>query len=252
MPKLTCIAHRGGHLDHHSQNNSAVHTPENSLAAVRHSLSIGVDVIEIDLWQIEGELLITHDRRLGRQLPGQGLLLDQPLKDLLKLKLSNGEPIPKLVDVLRLCQDRCQVNIEIKSPDTVTALIAVLKQFSSQYNISLDHYIVSSFDHCQLQRLQQQLPQVKRGILLANKPIDLCASVCTLKPYSVHFSIAIVDQALVEDAHKNGLVVWVYTANHADEWEKLIALGVDGVFTDCPAKLFNFLDRQPLRLTITD
>jgi len=257
MPKLTCIAHRGGHLDHthrshnshsihhsNSQSNTTTQTPENSLAAIRHSLSIGADVIEIDVWQIEGELLVTHDRRLGRQLPGQGRLLDQPLQDLLKLKLSNGEAIPKLADILNLCLDHCQINIEIKGQNTVTTLISALKIFSSQHNISLDHVIVSSFDHCQLQLLQKQLPQVKRGVLLANKPLDLCASICTLNPYSIHFHIGIVDRELVEDAHNQQLLVWVYTANHADEWQQLIDLGVDGIFTDTPGNLLKFLGNQ--------
>src|SRR5690606_12459710 len=99
MSSLLCIAHRGGPIlnDHVS--------PENSLEAIRRSLDLGVDAIEIDIWQIEGELIVTHDRRLGRQLKGKGLITDKPLQELRQLTLENGEPVPVLTQVLELVRD---------------------------------------------------------------------------------------------------------------------------------------------------
>src|SRR5690625_1819428 len=72
--RLFCIAHRGGP------------GPENSLEAINASLALGVDAIEIDLWYAGGELLVTHDRRLGRQISGQGTLLDLPRDHLRALR----------------------------------------------------------------------------------------------------------------------------------------------------------------------
>jgi glycerophosphoryl diester phosphodiesterase len=46
MASLFCIAHRGGPIHH--QHTS----PENSLEAIRRSLALGVDAVEIDIWQI--------------------------------------------------------------------------------------------------------------------------------------------------------------------------------------------------------
>src|SRR5690625_7911048 len=98
--RLFCIAHRGGP------------GPENSLEAINASLALGVDAIEIDLWYVEGELLVTHDRRLGRQISGQGTLLDLPRDHLRALRLKNGEAIPTLEDVLRTVGERVLLNIE--------------------------------------------------------------------------------------------------------------------------------------------
>ena len=108
--RLFCIAHRGGP------------GPENSLEAINASLALGVDAIEIDVWYVGGELLITHDRRLGRQIPGQGALLDLSRDQLRALRLENGEAIPTLNDVLGTIGDRVLLNIEIKGPDCALPL----------------------------------------------------------------------------------------------------------------------------------
>lgn len=64
---LYCIAYRGG----------CGHGSKNTLTTIEHSITLGTDAIEIDVWQVEQELLIIHDRRLGRLLPGNGLISQQ-------------------------------------------------------------------------------------------------------------------------------------------------------------------------------
>lgn len=233
---LTCISHRGGYPD---DIGKQAH-PENSLAAIRYSLALGVDAIEIDIWQIEGELIVTHDRRLGNNLPGQGLLVQQSLASIDAMRLGNGEKIPRLFDILKLIGDRCLLNIEIKSSNCVETLIECLTDFCESSGVSLHNYIVSSFDHRQLQQLQQRLPEVKRGLLISHIPLDTKALCQSLQAYSLHPYMGAIDAELVNEAHQQGTLVWVYTANNIDEWEYLQSIGVDGVFTDYPAMLQRF------------
>src|SRR5690606_18931789 len=175
---LLCIAHRGGPLlaDHVS--------PENSLEAIRRSLALGVDAIEIDVWQIEGELLVTHDRRLGRQLKGKGLLTGKSLDELRQFTLENGEAIPTLTDVLTLIGDRALLNIEIKGQHCVPALVDMLRSFSHDHRISLDQYIVSSFDHQQLFQMLQRAPAIKRAVLVEGIPLDYARCCDALQAYA--------------------------------------------------------------------
>lgn len=224
---LYCIAHRGGP------------GPENSLEAIDKSLALGVDAIEIDLWHVWDKLLVTHDRRLGRQLPGEGELMDQSPRTLAALHLENGEPIPTLDDVLARVQDRVLLNIEIKSPQCVVPLVECLLS----HKLDLEQYLVSSFDHHQLYQLRHRLPQVKRGVLIAGIPLDYARCCDALDAYSFNTDIDFVSQELVDDAHSRGLKHWVYTANHPDEWQELSAMGVDGVFTDRPGELLAFNQR---------
>lgn len=222
MPRpYLCIAHRGGQAG-----------PQNSLAAIEHSLQLGVDAIEIDIWHIEGELLVTHDRRLGHALPGSGLILQQPLAALKPLKLSNGEPLPVLQDILNKVSNRTLLNIEIKNAGCVEPLLQQLEHYCEASGNTLEHIVVSSFNHHELYALKQQKSTLKRGVLIEGIPLDYANCCAALGAYSFHTHVGFTNQALVEDSHKHGLVHWVYTGNFADEWQAMYDLGVDGVFTD--------------------
>ena len=62
----------------------------------------------------------------------------------------------------------------------------------------------------------------------------------------IHVSLKIVDQKIVDDAHKNHLKVFVFTTNKFFELDLCLKLGVDGVFTDIPNEMFDALNKlQP-------
>jgi glycerophosphoryl diester phosphodiesterase len=59
-----------------------------------------------------------------------------------------------------------------------------------------------------------------------------------------HRSVEIVTPALVEAAHRLGVQVHVWTIDEAGEMERLLDLGVDGLFTDVPSVLRRVLERR--------
>lgn len=231
---LLCIAHRGG------PQMGPGPLPENSLAAITRALSLGVYAVEIDVFQIEGELLVTHDRRLGRVVSGQGIITSQPLRYLREQQLENGEPIPTLQQILELVGDKALLNIEIKGQDSVPALKRILHDHISNHQGSYEQYIVSSFDHQQLHQCLRELPQVKRGVLIEGIPLDYAACCEPLKAYSFNTHLSFITPALIWDAQQRGLKNWVYTVNHEEDWRYVQSLGVDAVFTDKPDKLIDF------------
>ena len=54
--------------------------------------------------------------------------------------------------------------------------------------------------------------------------------------------IPVLDQRFVDRAHRAGLVVIVWTINEADEMNRLLDIGVDGILTDAPTVLRSVLD----------
>ncbi len=214
--------------------------PENSLAAVSRALDAGVDAIEIDIYQVEGELLVTHDRRLGRVVSGQGIITELPLAYLREQRLENGEALPTLRAVLELVGERALLNIEIKGANCVTALKEHLAAYTSEYNIGVEHYIISSFDHRQLFQCLQLLPEIKRAVLIEGIPLDYAQCCDPLEAYAFNTHLSFITRDLLSDARKRGLKNWVYTVNNQDDWAWLQGLGVDGVFTDKPDDLQNF------------
>lgn len=230
---LYCIAHRGG---------SQIHT-ENTLAAFAESLALGVDAIEIDVWNIGGELLVTHDRRLGKTLPGQGRLIDHHPEHLKSLILSCGNSISTLPEVLALIADRALLNIELKGPNCAQPVADLLLQYTRDHQLCFEQYLISSFDHQQLHQIKQLNPQLRRGVLIGGIPLDYAAIADTLEAYSFHPSIDFINAELVNDAKRRGLKTWVYTVNNLDDFHLMCELGVDGVFTDFPAHLLE-LNKQ--------
>ena len=238
MPSLLCIAHRGGPI------TDDLISPENSLQAIRRSLALGVDAIEIDVWQLHGELFVTHDRILGRQIAGAGLLQSKSLGELHQLRLGNGEPLPRLMDVLQLVGDQAALNVEIKGPNSAAAVIKALTTFVHDHQGCFEQYSVSSFDHQQLFQMLQAAPHIKRGVLIDGIPLDYAACCTALQAWSLNAHVGFLNQALVDDARQRGLKNFIYTANTEEEWQWLLGLGVDGVFTDRPADLLRFNQRQ--------
>lgn len=224
---LLCIAHRGG-----SQTFT-----ENTFEAFEQALQLGVDAIELDVWLVGDELLITHDRRLGKTLPGQGLLLQQDPQQLRQLTLACGGHVTTLPEVLALVGNKALLNIELKGPHCAEAVMDALVSYSQDHNTGLDHYVISSFDHRQLWQCQQRFPQVRRGLLVEGIPLNYAAAASELQAFSLNPSLNFVDAELVNDAKKRGLDVWVYTVNEEEDMHQMAELGVDGVFTDYPARL---------------
>lgn len=241
MKPLFCIAHRGG------PQVGKVSLPENSLAAIARALELGVDAIEIDVYQIDGELLVTHDRRLGRVVSGQGIITELPLSYLREQHLENGEPIPTLQQVLQLVGDRALLNIEIKGEQVVPVLANCLRDYMSAHQGSYEQYLISSFDHQQIFQSLQQLPEVKRGVLIEGIPLDYAACCEPLKAYSFNTHLSFITPELLADARHRGFKNWVYTVNHDDDWQTLQRLGVDAVFTDRPDALIAFNNNTPNR-----
>ena len=234
MKPLLCIAHRGG--PQFAQST----LPENSLAAIARALELGVYAVEIDIFQVEGELFVTHDRRLGRVASGEGIITEQSLEYLREQRLENGEPIPTLQQVLELVGDRALLNIEIKGANSVPALRRVLEEYVSSHQGNYGQYLISSFDHQQLFHCMQQLPQIKRGVLIEGIPLDYAACCEPLNAYSFNTHLSFLTPELIQDAKKRGLKNWVYTVNHEDDWKTMRLLGIDAVFTDKPDRLLAF------------
>ncbi|MGH1372628.1 MAG: glycerophosphodiester phosphodiesterase [Cellvibrionaceae bacterium] len=228
MPNpLFCIAHRGGSRNH----------TENTLEAFQESLALGVDAIELDVWQVGDSLLITHDRRLGKTLPGQGRLADHNPEHLKSLQLACGASLTTLQEVLQLLGDKVLLNIELKGPHCAATVARALESFSSDHGLGTDHYLVSSFDHQQLYQFKQRLPDVKRGVLEAGVPLNYGATADALEAYSIHPNVDFINQAMVDDAHRRGFKVWSYTVNEPDDLQQMQSMGVDGVFTDYPRRV---------------
>lgn len=225
---MKIIAHRGGPLIHNQP------LPENSLAAIQRALDTGIKSIEIDVFAVKGKLLISHDRRLGRTISGQGVITELPLDYLAQQRLANGEPIPELQQVLELIGNKAELNIEIKGQDTVGPVLDLLNNWINANQLDLEQFNISSFDHHQLYTAKTLMPQLKRGVLIEGfllKCLDTCQE---LGAYSLNAHLNFISKRVVDSMKQNGIQTWIYTVNHLDDAQWLASMGVDAIFSDKP------------------
>src|SRR3954454_12599012 len=112
----TPIAHRGLHAARDGR-------PENSLAAFAHASGLGFPAeLDVRLTR-DGEVVVFHDRALGRLTGAAGRVEDRAAAELRALRLlGTGERVPLLREVLDLVGGRVPLLIELKSGAPPTRL----------------------------------------------------------------------------------------------------------------------------------
>lgn len=232
---MQIIAHRGASGDY----------PENTLLAIDQAIAQGADAIEIDVFAVENELIVIHDHHLARTTNGSGSIYQYSLAQLMQLDAGRGERIPTLWQILqRLQHNSLWLNIELKGDNTVAPLLALLDKAERELNFNSQRLVISSFNHHLLAAIKQQRPDLKTGALTASLPLDYAAFAQALQAYSVNCDVSFINQAFVNDAKARGLKVYVYTVDQSDDIHRMQQYGVDGIFSNYPAK-----SRQ--RLTIS-
>jgi len=112
MPTRGICAHRGASDTH----------PENTIAAFRESIRLGVQMIEFDVALTkDGKLVLMHDRTIDRTTDGSGRPEEWLLVDLKKLDAGSwknsrfeGEQIPTLGEALDFMPGNIWLNVHLK------------------------------------------------------------------------------------------------------------------------------------------
>ncbi len=100
-----------------------------------------------------------------------------------------------------------------------------------------EDFLVSSFDHAWLKEARELCPEIRIGALIRKTPRGLARFAETLGAWSLHVDKRCVTLELVEDAHRRGLKVLVFTVNEPGDFALMRGLGVDGVFSDFPERV---------------
>lgn len=233
---MQIIAHRGASYE----------APENTLAAFSKAIDAKADAIELDVYALEDEWIVFHDRYLERLTATPGRLQDLTLAQVRKLKVFGQQQVPTLSEALAHIDGRCMVNIELKGPGIVRGLNRCLRHAIQHHNFSPEQLLISSFNHHWLQAVKTNHPEQRIGALTAGCPIDYCAFASQLKAWSVHVDVDFLTPEMVADAHRRDLKIFVYTVDEPHDIEDLYRLGVDGIFTNHPLFTRNVLAGLPV------
>jgi glycerophosphoryl diester phosphodiesterase len=213
---------------------------ENSLDGFRHSLTLAIDAIELDVREHSSQLWVFHDRDLGRMTTSTGGF--EGHADPASIRLRNGEAVPDLRQVLDLYWGKMPVNIEIKSIANPRLLLDILASYPALETRSGHPWIlISSFNHNVLLHLRElgctwPLAPISGGI-----PIQFAAELEQLMPWSWHFDDEYLDLELVIGLRDQGVPSLVFTVNDVERAAFLKRSGVAGIFTDFPSQMLELL-----------
>ena len=214
------------------------HEPENTLLSVAKALELGVDWIEIDVYAVEGELVVIHDDELDRTTNGTGLVMEQSLAYLRSLDAGKGERIPLLREVFELVDRRVGINVELKGPETAVPTLQFLQSYLAS-GWDINQILLSSFRHDELAVARQLHTEVPLGVLLWGNMDVAIPTAQQLRALSVNPWYKQLTEPFVQEAHDHGFLVLPYTVNEPDDIGRLRGWGVDGVFTNYPERVLS-------------
>lgn len=214
------------------------YAPENTLESFAKALELGVDMIELDVFCCKtGELVVIHDESVDRTTDGTGLVEEMDYRVLRELDAGGGEKIPLLSEVFDLVGRRAKINIELKGRSVAAPVMSLIERYVQEGDWKYDDFLLSSFDHNQLYEVKKINSHLKLGANIESRTRNLECLQEDLALYSVHPSVEITDSVLVEDAHRIGLKVFVWTVVAPEDINRLEVLGVDGMFLNYPDRL---------------
>lgn len=225
--KVKVIGHRG----------ARGYVMQNSLASFQKALDLGVDCVELDVWQCKsGEIVVFHDQRLEHLSSGFGLIVDHTWEQLQQIKLEDGSAIPTLQQVLDVVNRQCVVNIELKGPQAAGSVSQIVTNYLGQ-GWSAQDFLITSFNHIELQAFHKLSPQIPFGPIIEAIPLGYAdfAQAMGATHLVLDFSCAISE--FVADAQARQIQVLVYTVNYPVDITAMLEIGVDGIISDYPDRV---------------
>ena len=267
------------HIDVQGHRGARAVLPENSLPALQYALELGVDTLEFDLGVTkDGVVVLMHDQQInpvicqykdGREVEEELWLHELSLEQVKQFDCGSkknprfdkqqtvpGAEIPTLKEVFDMVKHSelensktVLFNIETKSDpskphaqpspnDFVEAVASVVKEFDLESRVTLQ-----SFDHRTLIAAKEIAPNLQISALFRDKPDDWleAAEAAGADIISPHHNL--LGRKDVEEIQEAGLAVIPWTANSKRQWARLLKLNVDGIITDDPEALLEYLGR---------
>ncbi len=256
VPTPIAIGHRG----------AAGEAPENTLAAFERGLADGAAILESDVHLSRDAVpVLIHDDTLERCTDGAGRVRDHDIAALGRLDAGHrfspddgrshpfrarGLRIPRLSEALAAFP-RARFNLELKEnlPGMVAHTLAEIARAGRAADV-----LLTAADDALMAELRAHV---------AAEGVPVALGACTGEV--AHFALAalrgeapprgpmalqiptsfagrpLVTRELVSYAHQHHVQVHVWTVNELDVMRDLLALGVDGIVTDYPARMTRLL-----------
>lgn len=236
MGKTLVWAHRG----------ASGYAPENTLEAFAKAVEMQADGVELDVQlSKDGEIVVIHDEWVDRVTEGKGEVRSFTLAELKQLHANKTFPeykearIPTLAEVYELLKPtNLTINVELKTgvffyPGIEEKVLKLTKEMGMEERIWY-----SSFNHYTVKKIKELNPEAKTGILYADGIYEIGAYAEKLNADALHPALYnVLYPGMVEDCHRRGKRIHVWTVNEIPHIQQLLAAGVDAIITNYPDRV---------------
>ncbi len=228
------IAHRG----------ASGRAPENTLAAFKKALEIGVDAVELDLHgAADGEIVVIHDSTLDRTTDLHGHINETPLETIQSADAGGwfdaefaGESVPTLTEALACIGKEAIAVLEIKDPLIAEAVVAKIHETDM-----LDFAVVISFHTAVLQTVRALEPRIATGWLIGSQDgpvsaVALCQQLGVLGSNLLNVNHELITAEFAYEIRRRGIALWCWTVDDVARMGELQTFGVQGITSNYPER----------------
>ena len=212
--------------------------PENTLVSFQKALNLHVDGIELDVHlSADGEIIVIHDETIDRTTNGKGFVNTLSLRELKTFLIDENYEIPTLTEVFELVNQKCLINIELKSYDSTDKVVSLIEKYVSKKGWKNDRFLVSSFDWNALQQVAFLNDKIPIGVLTETN-LDLALAFAKfIQAKSIHPYFHLLTKENTEQIQEKGLQVFPWTINKLEDIQKIKTYNVNGIITDFPDRI---------------
>jgi len=234
---VVAISHRGEHLHH----------PENTIPAFEEAIRAGADFIEVDVQtSADGKLVLSHDGTVDRCTTGHGKVSEMTFEQLeaLDAGVKSGPEfanvrIPTFDQALELAHGKIGVYVDVKN-----ASAKDLVSHIDGHGMT-DHVVI----YCGLnlaRQIQELNPKLK--VMPESNTVEHAKVLIEqLHPKVIAFGARDFTPeiiAVVKQANAEVYVDRMGTTDNPEGWQSAIDAGADGIQTDRPGPLVEYLRQK--------
>jgi glycerophosphoryl diester phosphodiesterase len=198
--------------------------PENTLDSIRSALSRGADAVEVDVRLTrDGVPVLLHDETLGR-VWGH----DRWLVDLTKAEVDGltGGAVPTLREaVLAVGAGRLVIDLPGAHESLVRKVVEVLHEAGASERMYCGGPTA-------MLRVRDADPHAEIALTWSSVAPPRPELLAAVGPRWLDCRFGLVDRALVDRAHRDGLLVGAWTVDTRRTMRRLLAAGVDAITTN--------------------
>lgn len=217
--------------------------PENTLRGFRYAIELGVERVECDVHLTRDDhLVVIHDETVDRTTNGNGEVRRMSLAELRKLDAGDGERIPTLEEVLDVVAGQVILLCELKGAGVEEAAVEQVRRKSLDSQV-----IFTSFNLDRLHRVRTMGNAYQIGPILPDPTPGQIGAALEMDAVGVGVHYANLSLRIVTEVHSAGLDLRAWNPDTLPEMQAMIALGVNGIGTNRPDLLVNYLDAESSR-----